>query len=536
MTAPQEDAAIKKVFLRQATGLVRGLSTFDVFSLNFLGYAPFYFFGLAIVVLPATYAGGNLIVVLLVLLPILVAYAINYGFLSAAMPRTGGDFIYGSRVVHPIWGLIPSLMLVTAQTIGIGGLPALALSTFLAPALSVSFPNNPTVQSISTVISSNTGIIVLGTIMIAVLYIIPILGLKTWQWWLRVAQVISIGSLVIFIGYLIPYLGTNFANSFNKFAAASGVTYSQIISLAAKSGWSTPVFSWLAVAAGVTFTILFLSALPGYVGGEVKQGGRALPLGIISSSIAFWILAFVATVVFFAIVPFNFVSAIETLAYTSTYPLTQLPSLSLFAYMITSSPFLSFLAGFAIFVNVVTWILTANVVNSRAFLAWAFDRVIPAKFGSINSRTGTPIFSLTVMAVVGEIFLIISTYTGILNFWTNISVMFVIAYLPAGFTAALLPFRRKDIWSTSPSFVRARIGRVPIITITGLIQGIGLTVILFSLLLVYRTLAGPITYGSMGLIALVVVFAVVLYYAAKYYRMNREGINIDYAFREIPPE
>jgi amino acid transporter len=530
----QQDSG--KVFLREATGLVRGLSTLDVFSLNFLGYAPLFFFALAIAVLPVTYPGANLVVVLAVLLPMLVAYMINYGFLSSAMPRAGGDFIYGSRVVHPIWGLIPSLMLVTAQTIGIGGLPSLALGTFLAPALNVSFPNNPAVQSVASYISSSSGIIVVGTAMIALLYIIPMIGLKTWQWWLRIAQGISIGSMIIFIGSLIPYIGSDFVASFDKYASSSGTTYQGIIALAIKNGWGTPSFSWLAVVAGLAFTILFLSALPGYIGGEIKQGARSLPLGIVSSSLAFWILAFTAAVVFFAIVPYNFLSAIETLSFTSAYPLSQPPSLSLLIYIITQNPVLSFLAGFAIFVNVTTWILTANVVNSRAFLAWAFDRLIPAKFGSINSRTGTPVFSLTVMAIVGEIFLIITNYTSILGFWANISVMFVIAYIPAGFTAALLPFRRKEVYEKAPSFVRASIGRVPVITITGLIHGIGLSVILFSLLFVYSALAGPITYGSMGLIALVVVFSIVLYFVAKKYRMSKEGINIDQAFSEIPPE
>jgi len=49
--------------------------------------------------LPIAYVGG-----LLLMLPIAVVYAV----LARAMPRSGGDYVYISRILGPGWGFIAS--------------------------------------------------------------------------------------------------------------------------------------------------------------------------------------------------------------------------------------------------------------------------------------------------------------------------------------------------------------------------------------------------------------------------------------------
>ena len=98
VTAGPGDAAERAVFVRKATGLVRGWSTRDAFiyaafSINLVtlglyifGYAPF---------IP----GGSLIWAVLLAGGYLVVQGITYASLIAAMPRAGGDYVWISRVL-----------------------------------------------------------------------------------------------------------------------------------------------------------------------------------------------------------------------------------------------------------------------------------------------------------------------------------------------------------------------------------------------------------------------------------------------------
>src|SRR5262245_54383415 len=97
-TVAAGDAAERAVFVRKATGLVRGWSTRDAFiyaafSINLVtlglyifGYAPF---------IPA----GSLLWAVLLAGFYLVVQGITYASLIAAMPRAGGDYVWISRVL-----------------------------------------------------------------------------------------------------------------------------------------------------------------------------------------------------------------------------------------------------------------------------------------------------------------------------------------------------------------------------------------------------------------------------------------------------
>ena len=97
-TVASGDSVERAVFVRKATGLVRGWSTRDAFiyatfSINLItlglfifGYAPF---------IP----DGSLVWAVLLAGFYLVVQGITYASLIAAMPRAGGDYVWISRVL-----------------------------------------------------------------------------------------------------------------------------------------------------------------------------------------------------------------------------------------------------------------------------------------------------------------------------------------------------------------------------------------------------------------------------------------------------
>jgi amino acid transporter len=101
------------------------------------------------------------------------------------------------------------------------------------------------------------------------------------------------------------------------------------------------------------------------------------------------------------------------------------------------------------------------------------------------------------------------------------------------FAAAIFPYRRKDIFESSPKIVRYKIGPVPLLTIVG---GIG---IFLSLFISYSTILpsfngfpiNPIYVVSM----LLVMVAGLIIYGISYLYQRSRGVPMDLANKELPP-
>jgi basic amino acid/polyamine antiporter, APA family len=117
---------------------------------------------------------------------------------------------------------------------------------------------------------------------------------------------------------------------------------------------------------------------------------------------------------------------------------------------------------------------------------------------------------------------------------SNYIVLYSIAFWAASFAAILLPFRRPEIYNSAPDFIRRKIGGVPVLVLFG----VG-NLILFSLVL-YSAFKLPAFSGPTGTDAVLFVIGIyvagaVVYWAAREIQ-RRRGVNIDLAYREIPPD
>src|SRR5512137_3179872 len=93
-------------FARKASGLVRGLSMWDAFGVGFMnqGLTPSIWvmtsLGLGV------YLGGNLIIATILSLVLAgIGFPLVWGILGGSMPRSGGEYIYNSRILHPLVGI-----------------------------------------------------------------------------------------------------------------------------------------------------------------------------------------------------------------------------------------------------------------------------------------------------------------------------------------------------------------------------------------------------------------------------------------------
>ena len=100
------DSAAPSLFLRNATGLVKGWSGFDAFAYSFMSVNLVtlgMFYSLAVF---AYVPGANPILSILLAAIAVTFMAVAYSGLIAAMPRAGGDYVWQSRVLDGIPGVL----------------------------------------------------------------------------------------------------------------------------------------------------------------------------------------------------------------------------------------------------------------------------------------------------------------------------------------------------------------------------------------------------------------------------------------------
>ncbi|MDA4134698.1 MAG: hypothetical protein OK441_03920, partial [Thaumarchaeota archaeon] len=106
-------------FVREATGLTKQISGLEALGMALSGMGLLYVFN-ASVFTPAFYPDANPLVGPLIGLLLILPVAGMYALFSIAMPRTGGDYVWTSRVLSSGTGFVVnfSLTLLALSVIG----------------------------------------------------------------------------------------------------------------------------------------------------------------------------------------------------------------------------------------------------------------------------------------------------------------------------------------------------------------------------------------------------------------------------------
>jgi hypothetical protein len=139
-------------------------------------------------------------------------------------------------------------------------------------------------------------------------------------------------------------------------------------------------------------------------------------------------------------------------------------------------------------------------------------------------------FLISVLAEVGVYFSIYTTIFVQINF----TLFAIICMLVPVAAAIVYPFTRKEQWKNGPSLVRKTIGGFPIMTLVGLIT-IGYLLWMIYASWVYPAVGGFITPSTVETFVGVFASGLILFQAARYYRLKKEGLDIALTFKEIPP-
>ncbi len=188
------------------------------------------------------FPGGNFILALAIDIPLVLAFAYSYGLLASMLPRTGGDYMFVTRVLHPAVGVISSTCWMVSLFLSNAFFATAFIKVGLAPGFSIIglLAKSPTWVSWGHTLATNTtSEFVVGTIMFLLAAGMMAAG---WRLTLRL-QAIVFGITVVGIvlcGLIALFTSRGaFIHNFNHFAAPythQGNTYGATIATAAKSG------------------------------------------------------------------------------------------------------------------------------------------------------------------------------------------------------------------------------------------------------------------------------------------------------------
>ena len=543
--------SVSGVYARRSTGLVREGSAWSVliYNINFVSIGLMTLF--ALLLIPAFYPGGNVQLAFLICLVVVLPTSMVFAMFSAAMPRSGGDYVYVSRVLGPAWGMMSNWNQ-TVWWVLYGGVPSAFFAYYgLTPlfrSLGV-LTGSQGLIDFGDKLSTPTGAFVCGTLLIAVLVGIFALGLNTYFRVQNVLFVIAMIGAVLTI-VLLAFKGhASFQSGFNASLVdeAGPNAFGKVMSSARDAGLATAPFSlyWTLIPMTWIYLELVFNQSSAYIGGEVKRPGRfqlwSMPFAaVVSVAVAMltvWVIDRSAGLSFMGALSWdNGASLGFSTAPTYTEAAAYASGNTIVALILS--------VGFIFWSY--TW-LPGQIANaSRNLLAYGIDGVGPSWLGRVNERTHTPVNALVVMGLgsIAALFLYtrpdspFKTLVGIFGF--------ILSFLVTSFAAVVMPYRLRDVFESSP--VNWRIGRTPVMSIVG---ALSLAACAF---MAWAYLKDPLSglsatpkhegggiflesrsFNMFLLNILIFVSGLVIYVVARSMR-RRRGIDLDSTFKEIPIE
>jgi APA family basic amino acid/polyamine antiporter len=532
------------LFLRKATGLVRGWSVRDsmiyaCLSTNVVTLGIFEFS------YQSFFPKGQLLTAVLVSAVWVSFLVIAYAGLIVTIPRAGGDYVWQTRILGSGIGFVMAvtgwwfILWLWAPIYG-----NVLSAEFFQPLLATL--GHP---SAATWFGGHNGIFLVSVITIALAGILVSLGMAGYA---RIQKWGFYGGLLGFAVILILLAINNhatFVSSFNLEAhKIFGVSnaYQATNAGAAKAGYVSPAFGFSPLSASMLLVpmMMFYLLWPNWgstLYGEIRGASdfRRVFAGMFGG---LWITV-ALSVLFLVLVNKTMGQAFYNntgALYWSAYYGGKVPAaIPIWPYPVMFVGWLVHNQIFQVVLLVVmllwflAWVGTLFLSSTRVIFAAAFDRILPDRAAEVSEKRKVPIYSLVLMLLpaVG-LSAVYAYWSKFYTYTLDATLVIAVTYLFSAFAVVLLPFIKRDLWRASPAS-RIKLFGIPVVPAAGVIT-IGL--LGFNL---YEWLSNA-TYGvnntdSLYYMGAMYVLALLIYVVARIVR-SRQGIDLGLINKEIPVE
>lgn len=545
--AAETPSAERTVFARKTSGLVKELGAFESFSINLISLGPGPAFALFLTILVFT-PGVNLmwatLLAALVGIPVVVTYAI----MAIELPRSGGEYVYPSRLLHPYLGIVSGVSRMVNVIAYAAILPYWLSTLILGPGLAAwgALGGNAGYQSLGAALTPLSGstnylyIVIIGevaTFVLMALYVLmkPRLAFNLFS----ALLILELIGLVVSLALLLSVGHDGFVSAVNSYMAGQGYTGNYYADTAAWGASNVTTYG-----SSMTETLIFVplvfafyymfTTAPNYIAGEFQRSSRSIRIGMTASYILSIVFSVAIIAVFENVVGMDFLNGS---VWTSTwYLLPSGPQPMPFASGLVSMPMLAaggnnILLGL-MFLGSVSWYLLWMILGfyifSRYALSFSLDRMFPKALSAVSRRTHSPYAGIIVLSIAGAILLPFVTYFNEATYTPLVYLLFFLPMITVSLTSLSLVRlgmqKRNRVYEVAGgvSFVATAVSAYLVSTLPDLGNAAGFT------------LGNQTT--SYVAIGLIIIGSAIWYFVARTYNLRRHGVDVAMAFKQLPPD
>jgi amino acid transporter len=414
--------------------------------------------------------------------------------------------------------------------------------------------SNATFSSWGVWFTTSTGIIVVSIINALLSLILLVSGFKNY---VRFQHVMWWGTLLCFITVFIVLFTTpasEFISRLNAFAVASGGQpnfYQNALTAVTAAGIDVhPPFSLLAtlLVAPIAWTSLQWATYSAQQNGEIKDARsfQSQTFIMVGSLIATGLLLALLAVGIQRVAGSEFLY-VAGAGYWSLIAEANINGFNLWppilAVALTASPLVVVIIGLGYLLNGFQIVCNCYIGMTRVLVAMSLDRLIPEWFSKVDGKLHTPVnahlayFLASVPVILA--YSLVGGWVGLtLGVTFGCGYVFVITCI----AGALLPYRAKELYEASPG-AKYKLGNMPLITVLGVLGGvIGTLMVLAFLFAPQLGVLGNWDFSDFPahlwpqIIAFGIILISWLWYGIAKNNQKSKGIDVEFAFKEIPPE
>ena len=542
MATDASKPAEQTLFVRKASGLVKGWSTGDGFRYSF--FSTNIFLGIWGFLYAVFIPGGSvfwsiIITTLFVLLEVVV-----YAGLISAMPRAGGDYIWQSRVFHSSIGFIfgaTGWWFILWLWIPIYA--ALCVNSFIKPILRIVGAGGA-----ADWLTSQWGIFVASLATIALATYLVAVGMKAYANFQKWALWIGLAGCAVAAILLIVTSKASFITSFNReMLSQYGVkdAYQATIKAAGEgmpssmfAGSLKDTFKLIPVMAFWLLWPVWGATLYGEVRGakDFRKNIYQMAGGLLSAVAIVIVFLFLVTKTmgwsFFEASANGYMGVLYAYIDPAAVPAggDYLSPTAMTAWIVNNSAFQVILIG-VISLLVFGWWGTVFLSSTRMIFASAFDRILPESVAKVTSG-GVPVNALLLMAIPSVVVSAFYAFQpSFVQLTYDATLVIAAMFFVTGLAFVAMPWRAKAIWQNSA------LPKGPLLPIIGIIyvifMGFNLWLWFYDKANVYGV--GYKNKNSMIFMAILYAAAIVIWIAAWAVR-KRQGMALEAVAKEIPVE
>jgi len=521
--------AEKTLFVRKASGLVKGWSSVDGYRYSFFSV------NLSLGILGFSYAvyipGGSLFLAIVITTVLMLLEVVVYAALISAMPRAGGDYVWQTRIFNsPVgfvlavtgWWFIVWMWIPIWANVTFGG--------YIRPILEILGATG-----VADWLAGKNGVFFSSVVVILVTTVLVAAGMRgyarfqKWALWAGLAAVAAT-FIVLLVTSKSGFQAAYNRESLDLFGVHNA--YAQTLKDGG-SGMPAGLFSGTAwqtmrLVPFMCFWLLW-PAWGATLYGEVRGAShfrtniRAMAGGLISAAV----LGLVFLLLIAKTMGYHFFMATQAAPVNGIY----MSPMAMVTWVVNNAWF-QIIVLLAMTMLVIAGWGTVFLSSTRVIFASAFDRVLPEKVAAV-SHNGVPWMALLLMAVPSLVISALYAYTSWFATLTlDGTLVIAVMFLGSGIAFMIMPWRAKGIWAQSP-LPKVKIAGIPVLSVVAFFYSLFL---IFNLVLWLK----DAVYGSNNTKSLIYMgalylIALVIWIVAAFTR-RREGMPLEAVAKEIPVE